>query len=1189
MNSMIPRYLWKPSLCSSIFLVLLILCISVHGIFEDQVGEADWKSENVGFITDSVVQDSSLFAVVSSSSANLGGVVSCLDANNGKVKWRAIINKHSSFEKILLIDYKHGNVMTSALITLTLEHDHSTNQASSWFLRSWSSDEGKLLWEMLVEIDYANRGSNGDSRDSRPVDLIYDKYRSMVTVLINNAIHFVTISHAIIITSGSWRSNHSVPSEEFIISQLLPPMQQGHIDNVQTSQRLAVGCVVGKKDMSKCTKAGFVSATFDLESASVTLAMSGGGELSPSSRYAYAKGEDFIIGTSNTPYSVNVLPISSGEKIIHLKPSASELNEALRDEGNRGSTGSISASWHTVKSDPAVSFCRKSGSGTSKCSTFAVGHSEGDWVMSLVDPRSTDAKNNCNQVISVDSWASSKQSKLYCVSTQLSAISDSFQTLDMINFQSMSDEQSLIKSVFNLKLPSSIEKEPFHHLSLHTGDGSTPLLAVIVFHTGLTMFVKLFPSVGGDKLAWSRHEAFSRLKQVIIVDKITMGEGLGTYLTSDDEENFIPTFQQRLEMQKNDIIARWSLFASSIIHQSMSLPSYISLPMLSGAVKLAPKEKSISKLKTFGFDKIAITLSHSHLLTYSVEDKSGVIDSPFISFSQAQLQISAIELLRGSSDDVATPLWTVHPVLPPSAADALVSFIKLVPPASAVIKQHVLLIVGTADGNTYMWNINTMKGADVDSGASAVCNNATFDGAGYCAASTGDHSNSRGESLLTQSVGTMDNRVSFIPSDAHLPRGVLSVTRLQLKTKHTLLAIVHELKDTVDVVPISIISESPTGKLDEQESDLGYIHRLDVKTGKLLVYKISKRPCNDTTFHLAHCVYGELVSTSGFSPVVESIVAVTYLNPADTIHSKVSILGDDSVLLKYVNRNVILVSTISPPEAAREDYFDNLSNADATSYLTLHLVDVISGNVIKRIVHEAAVKPVNVVMVENMIVVSYWNSKARRAEVSTTALYEGAIDRYELSPFSSNRKTARDTNKYSSAYNFIPPMAMQKTYTVHKPVSALQHTVTAKGIANKNIILGLTNGQVFSIDMRLMHPRKPMSDPSPTEKQEGLMKYSPFLLLDAQSSAITHNYSLSSGPSRIESAASSLESTSLVFSYGGSCIDFHSSRVLPSRGFDILPSNFNHSLLLLVLAALLVAMLFLRRVNHNKRLTQLWA
>ena len=110
-----------------------------------------------------------------------------------------------------------------------------------------------------------------------------------------------------------------------------------------------------------------------------------------------------------------------------------------------------------------------------------------------------------------------------------------------------------------------------------------------------------------------------------------------------------------------------------------------------------------------------------------------------------------------------------------------------------------------------------------------------------------------------------------------------------------------------------------------------------------------------------------------------------------------------------------------------------------------------------------------------------------------------------------------------------------------------------------------------------------------TEKQEGLQKYNPFLLLDAQSSAITLNYSLSGGPSSIESAPSSLESTSLVFSFGGNCIDFHLSRVLPSRGFDTLPSNFNHSLLLFILAALVVAVLFLRRINKNKRLSQLWA
>jgi hypothetical protein len=629
----------------------------------------------------------------------------------------------------------------------------------------------------------------------------------------------------------------------------------------------------------------------------------------------------------------------------------------------------------------------------------------------------------------------------------------------------------------------------------------------------------------------------------------------------------------------------------------VSLPVLIgSLLPMSGPVKPAPKDKSMTKLQSFGFDKLAIALSSSNLLQSSVEDKSGIVSSPSISFGQAKLQVSAIELLRGSGDDdVAMPLWTVHPTLPPSAGDPLLSFVKLVHPTSTAIKQkNVLLIVGTADGNTYIWHIDTMKGADVDGVSShEVCSNGISSGAsaGHCAASTDST-----ESPLSQSLRKLDSRVFFVPSDAHLPRGVLSVTRLQIKsgsskaTHIPLLALLHE-SEGGDVVPVSIMADNlHVGKVEDYESDLGYIHRVDVNTGKLVVYKISNRPCSsDMSSPSTHCVYGDLVSTTGFSPAVETIVAVTYLNPADTIHSRVSILGDDSVLLKYINQNAVLVSTIGPPQAAREDYYDDASNSDVASYLALTLVDAISGNIIKRIVHEAAVRPVNVVMVENMIVATYWNSKARRAEVSTTALYEGALDRYELSPLSSKRKTARDPKKYSSAYNLIPPMAMQKTYTVHKPVSALQHTVTAKGIANKNMILGLTNGQVFSIDMRLIHPRKPLSDPSPTEKQEGLMKYSPFLILDAQTSAITHNYSLSSGPSTIVSAPSSLESTSLVFSFGGSCIDFHLSRVLPSRGFDILPSNFNHSLLLLILVALVVAVLVLRRVNANKRLSQLWA
>mmetsp|Transcript_27905 Transcript_27905/g.46903 ORF Transcript_27905/g.46903 Transcript_27905/m.46903 type:complete len:354 (+) Transcript_27905:263-1324(+) len=318
----------------------------------------------------------------------------------------------------------------------------------------------------------------------------------------------------------------------------------------------------------------------------------------------------------------------------------------------------------------------------------------------------------------------------------------------------------------------------------------------------------------------------------------------------------------------------------------------------------------------------------------------------------------------------------------------------------------------------------------------------------------------------------------------------------------------------------------------------------------------------------------------------ERIVGVAYPNHRAAVHSRYSVLGDDSVLVKYLNPNLALITTIVPGN-------------------TMHwtLVDVVTGKVITRQQQEDAALPAHAVVVENHIVATYWNTKAKRAELSSTALYEGVIDNYELSPFASSRARSGSivlsmtmdpttgapvTNR--SAYATFSPIAMQKTYVLPHAVTALSHTVTAHGIAHKHILVSLRNGQIYSLDMRQIHPRRPFSDPSAAEKTEGLAKYTPFLQLNPLA-AVTHNYSLPGGASNILSAESNLESSSLVFAFGGGRggVDLMVNRVMPSQEFDLLASDFNHSLLITILLGLAAAVLVLRRLQQRKHLSSVWA
>lgn len=181
------------------------------------------------------------------------------------------------------------------------------------------------------------------------------------------------------------------------------------------------------------------------------------------------------------------------------------------------------------------------------------------------------------------------------------------------------------------------------------------------------------------------------------------------------------------------------------------------------------------------------------------------------------------------------------------------------------------------------------------------------------------------------------------------------------------------------------------------------------------------------------------------------------------------------------------------------------------------LVDVVSGRIIKKLLHEGATVPVHCLIVENFVITTYWNSQVtflslcrgnlfynvshmllcmyacmgyyqfKRTELSSTALYDGAIDKYELSPFAGfmsssgggggggagggPRKSAKSypvrapclslfvshvmmqcyyphvliQTHMSSFSDGISPLTVQKTFILPRPVSALQSTITERG------------------------------------------------------------------------------------------------------------------------------------------------
>ena len=127
--------------------------------------------------------------------------------------------------------------------------------------------------------------------------------------------------------------------------------------------------------------------------------------------------------------------------------------------------------------------------------------------------------------------------------------------------------------------------------------------------------------------------------------------------------------------------------------------------------------------------------------------------------------------------------------------------------------------------------------------------------------------------------------------------------------------------------------------------------------------------------------------------------------------SAAQILGDDSLLLKYLNPHLIVVITglAGPVAAAGERAVIDAharavlpaigapgaasSDASPAAPLTVRLIDGVTGRVLHVQRHAGASGPVSLVRHEHWVVCTYWNARLRRPEVATMALFEGALEK----------------------------------------------------------------------------------------------------------------------------------------------------------------------------------------------------
>jgi hypothetical protein len=190
------------------------------------------------------------------------------------------------------------------------------------------------------------------------------------------------------------------------------------------------------------------------------------------------------------------------------------------------------------------------------------------------------------------------------------------------------------------------------------------------------------------------------------------------------------------------------------------------------------------------------------------------------------------------------------------------------------------------------------------------------------------------------------------------------------------------------------------------------------------------------------------------------------------------------------------------------------------------------------------------------------------------------IDKNGITAFSSPEQEITFSSLESAK-----PIVLSKTFGLSKAVTALGVTTTRAGISSKQFLFATANDQVIFIDRRLLDPRRPSGALKESEKMEGLLRYEPLLPISPLRTP-SHVHEVASVKS-IASASANVESQSLVLAFGGPDIFF--TRLAPSKGFDLLPDDFNRGMLTVVLVGLIVLLNVIQWMNKKKVVSTIWA
>uniref|UniRef100_A0A4W6G6K8 ER membrane protein complex subunit 1 n=1 Tax=Lates calcarifer TaxID=8187 RepID=A0A4W6G6K8_LATCA len=345
-------------------------------------------------------------------------------------------------------------------------------------------------------------------------------------------------------------------------------------------------------------------------------------------------------------------------------------------------------------------------------------------------------------------------------------------------------------------------------------------------------------------------------------------------------------------------------------------------------------------------------------------------------------------------------------------------------------------------------------------------------------------------------------------------------------------------------------------KVSAFPSTKNVLQQLQEMASSIFFYLIDSAQGRLSGYRLRMDLSTELIWEVVIPTEVQRIVSVKGKRPNEHVHSQGRVMGDRSVLYKYLNPNLLAVVT------------ESTDLHQERSFVGILLIDGVTGRIFHEAVQRKARGPVHVVHSENWVVYEYWSTKSRRNEFSVIELYEG-MELYNSTVFSSlDRPHA--------------PQVLQQSYIFPSSISTMEATLTEKGITSRHLLIGLPSGGILSLPKMFLDPRRP-EIVSEQSREENLIPYAPELLIRTEW-FINYNQTVSRVRG-IYTAPSGLESTCLVVAYG---LDIYQTRVYPSKQFDVLKDDYDYMLISSVLFALFFATMISKRLAEVKLLNRAW-